>query len=233
MLYNQEWYIWKVSQPLTQGKEQCLLCVFIYSRKKKEGLQRWFHELLNIITTTRKPSVVVQWVSHVQISVTPWTTARQVSLPFTISQSLFKLMSMELMMPSNHLTHCCPILLLPSTFPRLRVFSNESALLIRWPEYWSCSFSISPSNEYSGLISFRMDRLDLLAVQGTLRSLLQHHSLKASILQHSAFFMVQLSYPYMTTGKTTALTRQTFVDKGNISAFEYAILVGHNFPSKE
>ena len=144
---------------------------------------------------------------------TPWTVAHQASLFFTVSQSLLRLMSIEYMMLFNHLILCRLLLLLPSTFPRLRVFSNESALLIRWPEYWSCSFSISPSNEYSGLISFRMDRLDLLAVQGTLRSLLQHHSLKASILQHSAFFMVQLSYPYMTTGKTTALTRQTFVDK--------------------
>ena len=121
-------------------------------------------------------------------------------------------MSIEYMMLFNHLILCRLLLLLPSTFPRLRVFSNESALLIRWPEYWSCSFSISPSNEYSGLISFRVDWFDLLAVQGTLKSL-QHHSSNASILWHSAFFMVQLSYPYMTTGKTTALTRQTFVDK--------------------
>ena len=147
MLYNQEWYIWKVSQPLTQGKEQCLLCVFIYSRKKKEGLQRWFHELLNIITTTRKPSVVVQWVSHVQISVTPWTTARQVSLPFTISQSLFKLMSMELMMPSNHLTHCRPLLFPPSIFPSSKVFSKESVLHIRSQSIGvSASASVLPMN---------------------------------------------------------------------------------------
>ena len=116
-------------------------------------------------------------------------------------------------MPSNHLSLCCPLLLLPSIFPSIRVFSNESALCIRWPKYWSFSFSINPSNEHPGLISFRRDWLDLLAVQGTLKSLLQHHSSKASILQHSAFFIVQLSQPYMTTGKTTALTRRTFVDK--------------------
>ena len=116
-------------------------------------------------------------------------------------------------MPSNHLIHCHPFLLLPSTFPSIEVFSNESVLRIRWPKYWSFSFSISPSNEYSGLISFRMDWLDLLAVQGTLKSLLQHYSLKASILRHSAFFIVQLSHPYMTTGKTIALTRRTFVGK--------------------
>ena len=122
-------------------------------------------------------------------------------------------MSIELVMPSNHLILCRPLLLLPSIFPNIKVFSNESALRIRWPKYWSFSFSISPSNEYSGLISFRMGWLDLLAVQGTLKSLLQHHSSKASILQHSAFFTVQLSHPYMTTGKTVALTRQTFVGK--------------------
>ena len=125
---------------------------------------------------------------------------------------MLKLMCMEPVMPSNHLILCRPILLL-SIFPNIRVFSNKSALRIRWPKYWSFSFNISPSNEYSGLISFRMDWLDILAVQGTLKSLLQHHSLKASILQHSAFFMVQFSHPYMTTGKTIALTIQTFVSK--------------------
>ena len=122
-------------------------------------------------------------------------------------------MSIESVMPSNHLILCCPLLLLPSIFPSIRVFSNESALCIRWPKYWSFSFNISPSNEHPGLISFRMDWLDLLAVQGTLKSLLQHHTSKASILQRSAFFTVQLSHPYMTTGKTIALTRQTFVGK--------------------
>ena len=122
-------------------------------------------------------------------------------------------MSIESVMPSNHIILCGPLLLLPSIFPSIRVFSNESVLHIRWPKYWNFSFSISPSKEYSGLISFRMDWLDLLAVQGILKSLLQHHSSKASILQHSAFFIVQLSHPYTTTGKTTALTRRTFVDK--------------------
>ena len=124
-----------------------------------------------------------------------------------------KLMSIESVMPFIHLILCCPLLLWPSIYPSIRVFSNESAVRIRWPKYWSFSFIISPSNEYSGLISFRMDWLDLLAVQGTLKSLLQHHSSKASILQHSAFLIVQLSHPYMTTGKTTALTRWTFVGK--------------------
>ena len=144
---------------------------------------------------------------------TPWTTAHQASLSITNSWSLFKPMSIESVIPSNHLILCHPLLLLPSIFPSIRVFSNESALRIRWPKYWSFSISISPSNEYSGLISFRMDWLDLLAAQGTLKSLLQHHSSKASIFHHSAFFTVQLSHPYMTTGKTIALTRWTFVGK--------------------
>ena len=134
-------------------------------------------------------------------------------MSITNSQSLPKLMSIELAMPSNHLILCHPFLLLPSIFPSIRVFSNESVLCIRWPKYWSFSFNISPSNEHSGLISFRMDWLDLLVVQGTLKSLLQHHSSKALILWCSAFFTVQLSHPYMTTGKTIALTRRTFVDK--------------------
>ena len=148
----------------------------------------------------------VQSLNHVQLFATPWTAACQASLCFAISQSLLKLMSFELMMPSNHLILCCP-LLLSSTFPTIRVFSNESVLHIRWPKYWSFSFSISPLNECSGLISFRMDWFDLLAIQVSFKSLLQHHSSKASILQCSAFFMVQLSHPYMTTGKTIALTR--------------------------
>ena len=139
-------------------------------------------------------------------SVTPWTAALQASLSITNSQSLLKFMSTELVMPSNHLILCCPLLLLPSIFPSSRVFSNKSVLHIRWPKYWSFSFSISPSKEYSGLVSFRMDWLDLLAVQGTLKSLYQHHSSKASILRRSAFFIVQLSHPYITTGKTIALT---------------------------
>ena len=137
----------------------------------------------------------------------------QASLSITISWSLFKLMSIESVMPSNHLTLCCPFLYLPSILPSIRVFSNESTLHMRWPKYWSFSLSISCSNEHSGLVSFRMDWLDLLAVQGALKSLLQHHSSKALILQHSAFFTVQLSHPYMTTGKTIALTIWTFVSK--------------------
>ena len=146
-------------------------------------------------------------------SATPWTAAHLASLSITNSRSLLRLMSIESVMPSNHLILCRPLLLPPSIFPSIRVFSNESVLCIRWPKYWSFNFSISPSNEYSGLISFRMDWLDLLAVQGTLKSLLQHHSSKASISQCSAFFIVQLSHPYMTTRKTIALTRQTFVGK--------------------
>ena len=138
---------------------------------------------------------------------------RQASLSITNSQSLLKLMSIESVMPSTHLILCCPLLLLLSILPSIRVFSNESALRITWPKYWSFSFNISPSNEHPGLISCRMDCLDLLAVQGTLKSLLQHHSPKASILLCSAFFIVQLSHPYMSTGKTIALIRQTFVDK--------------------
>jgi len=144
---------------------------------------------------------------------TPWTAAHQASLFITNSWSLLKLKSIELVMPSNHLILCHPLLLLPSIFPRIRVFSNESVLRIRWPKYWSFSFSTNLSNEYSELISFRMDWLNLLAFQGTLKSLLQHHNSKASILWHSAFFVVQLSHPYMTTGKTIALTRWTFVSE--------------------
>ena len=150
--------------------------------------------------------------SVVSNSATPWTAALQASLSITISRSLFKLVSIESVMPSNHLIFCHP-LLPPSIFPSIRVFPNESVLCIRWPKYWSFSFSISPFKEYSGLISFRMDWSDLLAVQGTLKGLFQHHSWKASTLQCSAFFIVQLSHPYMTTGKTIALTRWTFVGK--------------------
>ena len=140
-------------------------------------------------------------LSCVRLFATPWTAAHQASLSNTNSQSPLKLMCIDSVMPSNHLILCCPLLFLPSIFPSIRDFSNESVLRIRWPEYWSFSFSIRPSNEYSGLISFRMDWLDLLAVQGTLKSLLQHHSSKASILWCSAFFTVQLSHPYMTTEK--------------------------------
>ena len=155
----------------------------------------------------------VQLLSHVWLFETPWTAANQASLSIINSQSLLNLLSIESVMPCNHLILCHPLLLLPSIFPSIRVFPNESVLCIRWPKYWSFNFNISPSDEYSGLISFRMDWLDLLAIQGTLKSLLQHHSSKASILWCSAFFIVQLSHPYMTTGKTIALTRQTFVGK--------------------
>ena len=143
----------------------------------------------------------------------PWTAAHQASLSLTVFLKLLKLMSIEQVIPSNHLILCWPLLLLPLIFLSIRVFSNDSALCIRWPKIWSFSFNISPSNEHLGLIYFRMDWLDLLAVQGTLKSLLQHHSSKASILLHSAFFIVKLSHPYMTTGKTIALTRWTFVGK--------------------
>ena len=151
--------------------------------------------------------------SRVRLFATPWTSVCQASLFITNSWSLLKLMSIELVMPSNHFILCHPLLLLPSTFPSIRVFSNESVLHIRWPKYWTFRFNISPSDEYSGLISFRMDWLDLLAVQVILKSLLQYHCSKATILWHSTFFIVQLSHPYMTTGKTIALTRQTFVGK--------------------
>ena len=152
----------------------------------------------------------VQLLSCIRLFATPWPAVRQASLSISNSWSLLKFMSIQSVMPSNHLILCCPLLLLPSIFPSIRIFSSESVLPIRWPNDWSFSFSINPSNEYSGLISFRMDWLDLLAVQGTLKSLLQHHSSKASILLRSVFFTVQLSHPYVTTGKTIALTRQTF-----------------------
>ena len=152
-------------------------------------------------------------LSFVRLFVTPWIPAHQASLSITNSQSLPKLMSIKWVMPSSHLILCRPLLLLPPILPSFRLFSNESTFHMRWPKYWTFSFSISPSNEYSGLISFRMDWLDLLAVEGTLKSLLQHHSSKASILWRSVFFTVQLSHPYMTTGITIALTRRTFVGK--------------------
>ena len=155
----------------------------------------------------------VQSLSHIWLFETPWIAARQASLSITNSRSLLKLMSIESVMPSSHLILCCPLLLLPPIPPSIRIFSSESTLLMRWPKYWIFSFSISPSNEHVGLISFRMDWLDLLVVQGILKSLLQHHSSKVSISRHSAFFTVQLSHLYMTTGKTIALTRWTFVGK--------------------
>ena len=179
--------------------------------------------------------ISVQLLSRVQLFTTPWTTAHQASLSITNSWSLLKFMSIKSVMPYNHLILCRPLLLLPSIFLSIRVFSNESVLHIRWPKYWSFNFSISPSNENSGLISFRMDWLDLLAVQGTLKSLLQHYSSKASILRRSAFFTVQLSHPYMTTGKTIALTKWTFVSKvislllNMLSGLVIAFLLRNNY----
>ena len=171
-------------------------------KKKVRGLNCSF--AINLFTS-------VQSLSCVRLFVTPWTAAHQAFLSITNSQSLVKLMSIELVMLSNHFIFCCPLLLPPSIFPRIKVLSNESVLRIRWPKYWSFSFNISPSNQYSGLIFFRMHWLDLLAVQKTIKSLFQHHSSEASIFQCSAFFIVQLSQPYMTTGKTVALTRRTLL----------------------
>ena len=170
------------------------------------------HKYVLIIYYVVPDIVSIQSLSRVQLFVTPWTAARQASLSITNSQSLFKLMSVVSVMPSNHLILCRCLLHLTLIFPSIRVFSDELVLCIRWPKYWSFSFSISSSNEYPGLTSFRMDWLDLLAVQGTLKSLLQHHSSKASILWCSTFFIVQLSHLYVTTGKVIALTRRTFVD---------------------
>ena len=161
------------------------------------------------MNSLEQPAISVQSLSHVQLFAAPWIAAHEASLSITNSRNLLKLMSITSVMPSNHLILCRSLLLLPSIFPIIRVCSNESALLIRWPKYWSFSYSISPSNEYSGLISFRMDWLDLLGVQGTLKSLLQHHKSKASILQHSAFLEdVQFSHPYMTTN---SINKETWI----------------------
>ena len=172
-----------------------------------------FYSILDIVYTNAVQFSSGRLLSRVRLFATPWIAARQTSLFITNSRSLLKLMSIELMVPLNYLILWHPLLLLPSIFPSSRVFSNESVLHIRWPKSWNFNFNISPSNKYSRLISFRMDWLDLLAVQGTLQSLLQHHSSKALILWCSAFFIVQLSHPYMTTGKIIALTRWTFVGK--------------------
>ena len=191
------------------------LCSLIIC-KNFEGSFAWenaFHKVKYLCISS------VQSVSRVQLFVTPWTAARQASLSITNSWSLLKLMSIASLMPSNHLILCRPLFLLPSIFPSIRVFSNESALCHWWVKYWSFSFSISPSNEYSGLISFRMDWLDLLAVQGTLKSLLQHHSSKASNLWCSAFLMVQLSHSYVTTGKNHSFDEMDLCWQGNVSAF--------------
>ena len=181
-----------------------LLIVFSGGKTKIMGIMFFFPWCFEVLIAIF--FVVVQLLSHVQLVATSWISACLASLSFTISRSLLKLMSIESVMPSNYLILCRPLLLLPSVFLSIRVFSSESVLQIRWPKYWSFSFSISPSNEYSGLISFRIEWFDLLAVRGTLKHLLQHHSSKASILRRSAFFTVQLSHAYMTTGKTIALT---------------------------
>ena len=178
-----------------------------------------------------KCSVLFSSLNRIWLFVTPWTAAHQAFLSITSSRSLPKPMSIESVMPSSHLILCHPLLLLPSIFPSIRVFPNKSALRIRWPQYWSFSFNISPSNEHPGRISFRMDWLDLLAVQGTLKSLLQHHSSKASILHCSAFFIFQLSHPYMTTGKTIALTRWIFVGKVMSLLFNMLSSQGYGFSS--
>ena len=180
---------------------------------KEVDMTECVHEINKQWQQPSYKALPIQSLCHIQLFVTPWTAAHQASMSITNSQSLRKLMSIESVMPPNHLILCRPLLLLPSIFPSIRVFSNESPLRIRWPKYWSFIFSISSSNDYSELIPFRIDWFDLLAVQGSLKSLLQHHSSKASILQRSAFFMVQLSHPYMTTGKTIALTTRTFVSK--------------------
>ena len=180
-------------------------------------------------TTLKAKFGSVQLLSCVRLFATPWTVARQASLSITNSWSLLKLRSIKLVMPSNPLILCRPLLLPLSILCSIRVFSNESVLQIKWPKYWSFSFNISPSHEHPGLISFRMDWLDLLAVQGTLKNLLQHHSSKASVLQSSAFFIVQLSHPYMTTGKTTALTRWTFVGKVMSLLFNMLSRLGRTF----
>ena len=195
--------------------QHSLFCSYLFIFKVSNG--RWspcFESLLSQLGS----------VSHSLMpdTATPRTAALQTSLSITNSRSLPKLMSIESVMPSNHLILCRPFLLPPPIFPSIRVFPNESVLHIRWPKYWTFSFNISPSNEYSGLTSFKIDWLDLLAVQGTLKSLLQHHSSKASILRHSAFFIVQLSNPYLTTGKTIPLTRRTFV--GNVISLLFIML---------
>ena len=205
----------KIKDPCAAAKTHCSqINTYFYKRcfRASSCCSTYDHQSATTLSS-RNVVVVIQSVNGFQLFVTSWTAASQASLSFTISQSLLKLMSIESGMSSNHFTFCRPLLLLPSISPSLRVFFSESALSIRWPKYWSFRGSISPSNEYLWLISSRIDWFDLLAVQGTLKSLLKHHSSKALILQCSAFFMVQLSHPYMTTGKTLALTIWTFVSK--------------------
>ena len=210
----------KISGKLVPGVPKCAGATvdpktYSQSQVTLGDMERFPHKRGHMIRVQVKTqsSSSVQSLSHVQLFATSWTAARQASLSITNSWNLLKFMSIDLVMPSNHLILCCPLLFLPSIFLSIRVFSNESALHIRWQKYQSFSFSISPSNEYSGFISFRMNWLDLLAVQETLQSLLQNHSSKASILRHSAFLTAQFSHPYMTTGKTVTLTRRTFVGK--------------------
>ena len=236
------WYLWAIqtkvwrqcsiwTEEKSQGKTLYIffhrLCVHLKDTQievttcaKVSRIEKYMDKLTLKITLRAMPKWYftvqfssVQLLSRVQLFATPLTAARQAYLSITNSQSLLKLMPIKSVMPSSHLILCCPLLFLPPIPPIIRVFSNESTLPMRWPKYWSFNFSISPSNEHPGLISFRMGWLDLLAVQGTLQSILQHHSAKASIFRHSAFFTVHLSHPYMTTGKTIALTRQTFVGK--------------------
>ena len=188
----------------------------------RTAIYLYFVSLVDTHLTTVKPLVVVQSLSHVWLCVTPCTATHQASLSFTISRSLLKLMSIELMIPSNYHTLCRPLLLMASILLSVRVFSNESTLRIRWPEYWS--FSISPSNEYSGLISFRFDWFDFLAVQGTLKCLLQHHSLKAFILRFSSFFMIQLSHPYMDENFHTGRTLIIWTFVGKVTSLIFNVL---------
>ena len=216
---NPFWWVFPSTLVFNKKGWQYILLLLLLSQKVMSD-SLWPHELKHarLPCPSLPPGACsvqfssVKSLSHVQLFAVPWTAACQASLSITNSWSLPKPMSIESVMPSSHLILCRPLLLPPSIFPSTRVFSNESALRMRWPKYWSFSFNISPTNEHRGLISFRMDWLDLPAVQGTLKSFLQHHSSKASILQRSAFFIVQLSHPYMTTGKTIALTRWTFVD---------------------
>ena len=205
---NQSLDYWQLVRHLSIGERNrnaLPLCMYVCIA--------WWRKYMLEIRCSSVQFSPVQSLSRVRLFATPWIAARQASLSNTNSRSLPKLMSIESVMPTSHLILSRPLLFLPLIPPSIRVFSNESTLHMRWPKYWSFSFSISPSDEHPGLISFRMDWRDLLAVQGTLKSLLQHHSSKASILLHSSFFIVQLSHPYMTTGKTIALTRWTFVGK--------------------
>ena len=210
---------------LTTGTKW-MFCVYMSTKMSSRFSVRWASwgspSFLKHFLNASYSFSSVQWLSRVWLFAIPWITAHQASLSITNSRTPPKPMSIEWMMPSSHLILCHPLLLVPSIFPTIWVFPNESALHTGWPKYWSFSFSISPSNEYSRLISFRMDWLDLLAVQGTLKSLLQHHRSKASILQHPAFFIFQLSHPYMSTGKTIVLTRRTFV--GKIMSLVYNML---------